>query len=395
MVQLGLSRNALQYSKISWSSQYKVAKADRQKRYRATTLGKAAVKRYATSATGKASSKRYKASPLGKAAKARANAKVLAKIKEEREAWKAWLASLTPARRKLVLAREKAIKAANSRKWGGAKILANAVCAALAAKLETDARAWLYSIFARKKVGKEIICADGGWANSAIRMKMVRGLAFHATAVSPYALELVGGKPFMLRPSRKEGAFGASYVYFSLSNDPSLPVQFVEAHHGKCYVSNAIRAPALHSVYLYVFDASHAQYGDFHQLFCAGGTIKQCMRFFARCRLPVNVAPGTPGVAVLRIFWEAGAPMDPHVEVVYGQVEIPTMPLPEWMVELRAIMRRSRLGRSKYLIAKLVCQRALTLAYFSRELLRASALPSASFASTAEALSLAYLRATL
>ena len=50
----------------------------------------------------------------------------------------------------------------------------------------------------------------------------------------------------------------------------------------------------------------------------------------------MNVAPGTPGVAVLRIFWKEGDNWTPYVEVVYGQVEIPTMPLPEWMVELRA-----------------------------------------------------------
>ena len=98
----------------------------------------------------------------------------------------------------------------------------------------------------------------------------------------------------------------------------------------------ASRAPALHSLYLYVFDASHAQYGDFHQVFSSGGIITQCMRFFARCRLPVNVAPGTPGVAVLRIFWKEGDDWTPYVEVVYGQVEIPTMPLPQCIAELRA-----------------------------------------------------------
>ena len=353
VVQLGLGKGDDTSAKGdgSWASA-------RKKRYETSVKGKARKKRYRTSAHGKTvfarskkrylatpggkaasarAGKKYRASPLGKATQERARAKVVAIIKAEREAWKSWLASLSPARRKLVLAREKAIQEAHSRKWGGAKKLANAICAALAAKLETDARLWLRSIFARKFVGKEILCPDGVWANSAIRMKGRRGLAFHATDVSPFALELVGGERFMLRPSRKEGAFGASYVYFSLSNDPSLPVQFVEAHHGKCFVSNAIRAPALNSLYLYVFDASHAQYGDFHQVFASGGRIVTCMRFFARCRLPVNVAPGTPGVAVLRIFWKEDAPMDPHVEVVYGEVELPTFPLPQWMVELRAM----------------------------------------------------------
>lgn len=342
VVDLRLTTKAVYYAKQSGTSKFKASKALRDKRYQASTLGKASRKRYLASPLGKAKDARYRASPLGKAAQARAKAKVLAKMKEEREAWKAWLASLTPARRKLVLAREKAIKEAYSAKWAYAKGMANGICRDLAAKLETDARAWLYSIFARKCVGKAIICPDGDWAKSAIRMRWVRGLAFHATDVSPFALELVGGKRFMLRPSRKEGAFGPSYVYFSLSNDPSLPVQFVEAHHDKCYVSNAIREPALHSVYLYVLDARHAQYGDLNQVFCRGGRIIHCMRFFARCRRAVNVAPGTPGVAVLRIFWEAGAPTVPHVEVVYGEVEVPTFPLPQWMVDLRAMYAREQ-----------------------------------------------------
>ena len=313
------------------------------KRYSKSVLGKATTARYRASPLGKAKDARYRASPLGKAAQARAKAKIVAIIKAEREAWKAWLASLTPARRKLAIAREKAMKAANSAKWAYAKGMANRICRDLAATLlEMDAPAWLYPIFARKKVSKEIICADGLWANSAIKMKTVRGLAFHATDVGPYSLELVGGKRFMLRPSRKEGSLGASYVYFSLSNDPSLPVQFVEAHHDKYYVSNAIRAPALHSVFLYVLDARHAQYGDLNQVFCRGGRIIHCMRFFARCSSAVNVAPGTPGVAVLRIFWEAGAPTVPHVEVVYGEVEVPTFPLPQWMVDLRAMYAREQ-----------------------------------------------------
>ena len=102
------------------------------------------------------------------------------------------------------------------------------------------------------------------------------------------------------------------------------------------HVARARRA-ASRSVFLYVLDQHHAQYNDFNQLFVGYGYIVHCMRFFARCRLPVNVAPGTPGVAVLRIFWKEGAPMDPHVEVVYGQVEIPTMPLPQSIAELRAM----------------------------------------------------------
>ena len=228
---------------------------------------------------------------------------------------------------------EKAMKRAESRVWAGAKIFAVAVCAALAAKLE-NRPAWLRSIFAREKVGNEIFCEDGGCADSAIKVKACKGLIFHASDVGPYALDLVDDEPFMLRPAAKwSSRVQVPYVYGTASNDPALAMQFVEAHKvrdvRKCFMSLARDAPASNSVFLYVLDASHAQYDDFNQLFVQGGRIIHCMRFFARCRLPVNVAPGTPGVAVLRIFWEEGAPMDPHVEVVYGQVEIPTMPLPE------------------------------------------------------------------
>ena len=167
------------------------------------------------------------------------------------------------------------------------------------------------------------------------------GLLFHATNVAPDRLELVNGRRFMLRPSRKPTQWGnTKFVYGSLSNDPSLPISFVEVHNGKRFVSLAREQPASNALYLYILDQRHAQYEAFHQVYRRGGIITQAMRFFARCRRPVNVAPGTPGVAVLRIFWKEGAPMDPHVEVVYGQVEIPTMPLPQCIAELRAMYAR-------------------------------------------------------
>ena len=298
--------------------------------------------------------KRYRASDQGKAVRAasqeRARARMEAAIKAAVEEHQRWLASLAPEERLRVLDEEEAIKAvekamkkAESRVWAYAKGMANGICRDLAAALlATDAPAWLRSIFTREKVGKEIFCADGGWADSAIKVMDLEGLIFHASNVGPYALDLVDDEPYMLRPAAKWSArVKVPYVYGTASNDPAEALQFVEAHKvrdvRKCFVSLARDAPASHSVFLYVLDQHHAQYNDFNQLFVGYGYIVHCMRFFARCRLPVNVAPGTPGVAVLRIFWKEGAPMDPHVEVVYGQVEIPTMPLPQSIAELRAM----------------------------------------------------------
>ena len=298
-----------------------------------------------------ASGKRYRASDHGKAviaaSRERCRARIEALEKAAAEKHQRWLASLTPVELQqhldeeaAIKAVEKAMKKAESRVWGGAKIFAVAVCAALAAKLE-NAPAWLRSIFARKKVGKEIICEDGGCADSAIKVKACKGHIIHASNVGPYALDLVDGKPFKLRPAAKWNArLKVPYVYGTASNDPALAMQFVEAHKvrdvRKCFMSRARDEPASRSVFLYVLDQHHAQYDDFNQLFVGHGYIVHCMRFFARCRRPVNVAPGTPGVAVLRIFWKEGDDWTPYVEVVYGQVEIPTMPLPQCIAELRA-----------------------------------------------------------
>jgi hypothetical protein len=349
---LALSKSAVKYAKKSVSPQFMAAVLRYRRNYAANPVNKVRIAR-----TEKKSKKKYRASDHGKAVEAaqrkRARARIAAAIKAAAEEHQRWLASLTPEERQRALDEEEAIKAvekamkrAESRIWGGAKIFAVAVCAALAAKLE-NGPAWLRSIFARKKVGNEIICEDGGCADSAIKVKACKGLIIHASNVGPYALDLVDDEPYMLRPAAKWSArVKVPFVYGTASNDPAEALQFVEAHKvrdvRKCFVSLARDAPASHSVFLYVLDQHHAQYDDFHQLFVQGGLIVHCMRFFARCRRPVNVAPGTPGVAVLRIFWKEGAPMDPHVEVVYGQVEIPTMPLPQCIAELRAMYAREQ-----------------------------------------------------
>ena len=363
---LGLSKNAVEYARRSSSSLFMRAASVAGRAYYATDHGKEVRRAYRESDHGKAtlaaSGKRYRASDHGKAMIAakreRARARIAALEKAAAEKHQRWLASLTPEERQRALDEEEAIKAvekamkrAESRIWGGAKIFAVAVCAALAAKLE-NGPAWLRSIFAREKVGNEIFCEDGGCADNAIKVKACKGLIIHASNVGPYALDLVDNEPYMLRPAAKWSArVPVPYVYGTASNDPAEALQFVEAHKvrdvRKCFVSLARDAPASHSVFLYVLDQHHAQYDDFNQLFVGAGLIVHCMRFFARCRRPVNVAPGTPGVAVLRIFWKEGAPMDPHVEVVYGQVEVPTFPLPEWMVELRAMYAREQAQASK------------------------------------------------
>ena len=334
VVDLRLDRHALRYAK-NWKQ---------VKQYQATPDGRA---------TNARACKKYRATDNGKAVRAacqeRARARIAALEKAAAEAHQRWLASLTPVELQqhldeeaAIKAVEKAMKADNSRVWAYAKGKAKRICRDLAAALlATDAPAWLRSIFERKKVGKEIICEDGGWADSAIKVKACKGLIIHASNVGPHALDLVDDEPFMLRPAAKwSSSVPVPYVYGTASNDPALALQFVEAHKvrdvRKCFMSLARDAPASHSVFLYVLDQHHAQYDDFNQLFVGHGYIVHCMRFFARCRRPVNVAPGTPGVAVLRIFWKEGDNWTPYVEVVYGQVEIPTMPLPQCIAELRA-----------------------------------------------------------
>ena len=333
--------------------------------YYATDHGKevkgSSVRAYQASDHGKKVIRAYRASDHGKAVQraceARARARMEAAIKAAVEAHQRWLASLTPEERLRVLeeeeamkAVEKAMKADNKREWAYAKGMANGICRDLAAALlATDAPAWLRYIFAREKVGQEIFCADGGWANSAIKVMELGGLIFHASDKGPHALDLVDDKPYMLRPAAKwNSRRPVPYVYGTASNDIALALQFVEAHEvrgvRKHFVSLARGAPASHSLYVYVLDPRHDQYDDFNQLFVDGGVIKHCMRFFARCRRPVNVAPGTPGVTVLRIFWKEGDARTPHVEVVsgYGEAQIPTMPLPECIAELRAMYAREQ-----------------------------------------------------
>ena len=363
VTELGLTDAAVRYARQSSSSQYMRAANSASRAYYATDHGKevkgSSVRAYQASDHGKKVIRAYRASDHGKAVQraceARARARMEAAIKAAVEAHQRWLASLTPEERLRVLeeeeamkAVEKAMKADNKREWACAKGMANGICRDLAAALlATDAPAWLRYIFAREKVGQEIFCADGGWANSAIKVMELGGLIFHASDKGPHALDLVDDKPYMLRPAAKwNSRRPVPYVYGTASNDIALALQFVEAHEvrgvRKHFVSLARGAPASHSLYVYVLDPRHDQYDDFNQLFVDGGVIKHCMRFFARCRRPVNVAPGTPGVTVLRIFWKEGDAWTPHVEVVYGQVEIPAMPLPQSIVELRAMYAREQ-----------------------------------------------------
>ena len=369
VTELGLDYKRVRYARQSSSSQYMRAANSASRAYYATDHGKevkgSSVRAYQASDHGKkviaAGQKRYRASDHGKAVQraceARAHARMEAAIKAAVEAHQRWLASLTPEELLRVLdeeeaikAVEKAMKADNRREWAYAKGMAKGICRDLAAALlATDAPAWLRSIFEREKVGKEIFCADGGWANSAIKVMELGGLIFHASDVGPHALDLVDDEPYMLRPAAKwNSRRPVPYVYGTASNDIAEALQFVEAHEvrgvRKRFVSLARAAPASHSLYVYVLDPRHDQYDDFNQLFVDGGVIKHCMRFFARCRRPVNVAPGTPGVTVLRIFWKEGDARTPHVEVVsgYGEAQIPTMPLPECIAELRAMYAREQ-----------------------------------------------------
>ena len=244
---------------------------------------------------------------------------------EARRAHKRFKESLPKSQLKVVEEAEAAIKAAKdaaSDRWALAKLDANDTCASLA-----KSHPALAHIFGREYVGTRLICKDGEWAKSATRAQALGALLYHGTNVAPDRLEPVGGEPFMLRPSRKPHQRGrTAYVYGSLSNDPSLPISFVEAHNGKRFVSLAREEPASNAVYLYILDQRHAQYKDFHQL-KENGFVKQSIRFFARCRKPVAVARGTPGVTVLKIFWKEGAPDVPYVEVLYGEPQVPDFSL--------------------------------------------------------------------
>jgi len=255
---------------------------------------------------------------------ARGAKRYLATLEARRE-HKRWKKSLDEEQLKVVEEAEAAIKAAKdaqSDRWALAKLDANDICASLA-----KSNPALAHIFGREYVGTRLISKDGEWACSATRAQALGALLFHGTDVAPDRLEPVDGEPFMLRPSRKPHQRGrTAYVYGSCSNDASLPISFVEAHNGKRFVSLAREEPASNAVYLYILDQRHAQYKDFHQL-KEDGFVKQTIRFFARCRKPVNVARGTPGVTVLKIFWKEGAPDVPYVEVLYGEPQVPDFSL--------------------------------------------------------------------
>ena len=252
--ELGLTKGAVYYARQSVSSQFMAAASRAKCAYWATDHGKEVGRAYRASDHGKEVGRAYRASDHGKAiiaaSRERSRARIAALEKAAAEEHQRWLASLTPVERLRVLdeeaaikAVEKAMKKAESRVWGGAKIFAVAVCAALAAKLE-NAPAWLRSIFARKKVGKEIFCEDGGCADNAIKVMERKGLIFHASDVGPYALDPVDGQPFKLRPAaRWNASVQCPYVYGSASNDPAEALQFVEAHKvrdvRKCFMSRA------------------------------------------------------------------------------------------------------------------------------------------------------------
>ena len=177
---------------------------------------------------------------------------------EARREHKRWKKSLPKKQRKVVEEAEAAIKAAKdaeSDRWALGKLDANDICASLA-----KSNPALAHIFGREWVATRLICADGEWAKSATRAQALGALLFHGTNVAPDRLEPVGGEPFMLRPSRKPHQRGrTAFVYGSLSNDPSLPISFVEVHNGKRFVSLAREQPASNAVYLYILDQRHAR----------------------------------------------------------------------------------------------------------------------------------------
>ena len=151
---------------------------------------------------------------------------------------------------------EKAMKADNSRVWAYAKGKAKRICRDLAAALLATTRSRGGSIFERKKVGKEIICEDGGWADSAIKVKAAphpscggarprRRRALHAPAGGE--VELPCRSPTCTARPRTTPRWRCSSS------------RRARGGRAEALVSLAHDAPASHSVFLYVLDQHHAQ----------------------------------------------------------------------------------------------------------------------------------------
>ena len=279
------------------SDKGKAARKGQRARYFASDKGKATRARYVASDKGKATIKK-----IQQAACDRKNQE----YKEARAEAKRQLAQLPPGLRKIVIAREKAVKVANSRNWGGSMIFAKAVCYNLAERFPQ-----YVDIFAPQPLMNH----EGEKGKNWMQVKAAGGFLTHATDVAPGKLDLVDGRRYRLEP-RDKNARGIKYyehVYFAGSNHPANALQFVEAKKGmlaRAHYPN-------YSVYLYVVDKTHWQYKDIGQTFSWSGVIKSCMRYFARCREPVDVSPTTRGVSVFRVYWKAGAPMVPYVDKLY------------------------------------------------------------------------------
>ena len=55
------------------------------------------------------------------------------------------------------------------------------------------------------------------------------------------------------------------------------------------------------------------RYRELRQLFIGGGVPRGAGAYFAVCRRPVCVAPGTPGLVCFKIYWKPDDPMTPYM----------------------------------------------------------------------------------
>ena len=117
---------------------------------------------------------------------------------------------------------------------------------------------------------------------------------------------------------------------------------FVEAHLDKKFLSRARAGDA--GLFLYIITPDHPSYLKFQQHRIERGRIPGGSQgFFARARVPgvpaaharardrspptqakcfkaVNVAPGTPGIAVVQFTWPEGPDGDPVAVLLYGDL---------------------------------------------------------------------------
>ena len=216
---------------------------------------------------------------------------------------------------KALMAVRKAMREVRSGPWRRAKIFANKVAAQLAA-ISPELKAIFDPPRIVNSEGKQPWQWSGGLDGG---MKGLSGKLFHGSDVAPADLDPVDAQPYRLRPNDSKATAGERrdgrcypYVYASGANEPRWALQFVENHMDKKFMSKARDDPTK-SVYLYSIDSSHHQYRDFGQLH-KKGIVTIAIRYFARCRQPVDVAPTTPGASCVRIFWREGKPC---AEVLY------------------------------------------------------------------------------